>query len=359
MPRKLVKLKVTEIASVDRGAGEGVRVLLSKRKDSEMPWTAADAPRHTSKADTPKKRHQWAVVANAALADGKSEGAAVRIANAAVAKGLTMPNDTFLGKARNAFMNSISSILGVSDDPAKVEELIGKSADQLMEHIAGVAGDTKKADDPGGEVEKGETMTPEILKALGLADNTSAADVVKAIETLKAAKPKEDGGDNGGDDKTKKEPVEKAVVLPESITKALAEAEMLKGEVAALKRAAELETFTKRAIAIGLPASEGETLLKAYAGGGNEAVDKILGFLKAANAQAIEAGIFKEFGSSADGSGDTSALGELNQKAAELRKADPKLSADAAFAKVYTDPANAKLAARERAENRPTIVASR
>jgi len=307
MPRKLVKLKITEVASVDRGAGEGVRVLLTKRH----------------------KR-----------------------------TGSTMAKDsTLLEKARNAFMNSISSILGVSDDPAKVEDLIGKSTDQLMEHIAGVTGD-KQADDLGGEIGKGDTMDPEVLKALGLADGASAADVLKAIDTLKAAKPKEDGGDNGNrqdDDKQKKAP---DVVLPESVTKALAEAEVLKGEVAALKRAAELEAFTKKAVKIGLPASAGEILMKAYAGGGNEAVDKILGFLEAANAQAMEAGIFKEFGASV-GDGPASALDELNTLATALRKADPKLSADQAFAKVYTDPANAKLAARERSENRPTIVASR
>lgn len=86
MARKLTKLKITEVSSVDRGAGEGVDVVLMKNEDPEMPWTAADAERHTGKADSPKKRHQWATVANAALADGKEEGAAIRIANAAIAK---------------------------------------------------------------------------------------------------------------------------------------------------------------------------------------------------------------------------------------------------------------------------------
>ena len=51
-----------------------------------MPWTAADATRHTKKANTPKKRSVWARVANQALSAGNSEGSAVRQANAAVSR---------------------------------------------------------------------------------------------------------------------------------------------------------------------------------------------------------------------------------------------------------------------------------
>lgn len=51
-----------------------------------MPWTLKSAPKHTKKATTKAKKHQWASVANSVLASGKSEGAAVRIANSAVKK---------------------------------------------------------------------------------------------------------------------------------------------------------------------------------------------------------------------------------------------------------------------------------
>jgi hypothetical protein len=52
-----------------------------------MPWTPSDGPaRHTHKANTPKKKRQWADVANSALARGQSEGAAIRQANAVVAR---------------------------------------------------------------------------------------------------------------------------------------------------------------------------------------------------------------------------------------------------------------------------------
>ncbi len=51
-----------------------------------MPWKAKDAKRHTKKASSPKKQHQWEHVANSALDRGQSEGAAIRQANAVVAR---------------------------------------------------------------------------------------------------------------------------------------------------------------------------------------------------------------------------------------------------------------------------------
>jgi hypothetical protein len=50
------------------------------------PWEPSDSKRHTKKADTPKRKRQWSAVANSALASGKSEGTAVRMANAVVKK---------------------------------------------------------------------------------------------------------------------------------------------------------------------------------------------------------------------------------------------------------------------------------
>lgn len=49
-----------------------------------MPWTAQDAQKKTKKADTDAKKKKWAKIANAALRSGKSEGSAIRIANAAM-----------------------------------------------------------------------------------------------------------------------------------------------------------------------------------------------------------------------------------------------------------------------------------
>lgn len=51
-----------------------------------MPWSPHDSFQKTKKANTPKKKKQWASTANAVLEDSGDEGKAVRIANAAVAK---------------------------------------------------------------------------------------------------------------------------------------------------------------------------------------------------------------------------------------------------------------------------------
>lgn len=52
-----------------------------------MPWTAKDASKHTKKADTPAEKKQWAKTANSVLKSSNDKGKAVRVANAAVAKG--------------------------------------------------------------------------------------------------------------------------------------------------------------------------------------------------------------------------------------------------------------------------------
>lgn len=51
-----------------------------------MPWTPSDATRHTKKANTPKKKRQFAEVANSVLAKTGDEGRAVREANAVVGR---------------------------------------------------------------------------------------------------------------------------------------------------------------------------------------------------------------------------------------------------------------------------------
>lgn len=49
------------------------------------PWTPKDAVRHTKKASTPKKKRQWADVADSELSRGQSDVTAIRAADAVVA----------------------------------------------------------------------------------------------------------------------------------------------------------------------------------------------------------------------------------------------------------------------------------
>jgi hypothetical protein len=50
------------------------------------PWRPSDAPKHTKKANTPKKKRQFAQVANSVLAKTGDEGRAIREANAVVGR---------------------------------------------------------------------------------------------------------------------------------------------------------------------------------------------------------------------------------------------------------------------------------
>lgn len=49
-----------------------------------MPWQPKDAKGKTGKADTPGKQRQWSAIANTLLAEGASEGEAIRKANAVI-----------------------------------------------------------------------------------------------------------------------------------------------------------------------------------------------------------------------------------------------------------------------------------
>jgi len=46
-----------------------------------MPWSPADAPSKDKAADTPKRKRQWAEVANSVLRRTGDEGRSVRTAN--------------------------------------------------------------------------------------------------------------------------------------------------------------------------------------------------------------------------------------------------------------------------------------
>ncbi len=61
-----------------------------------MPFPPKSATKYTKKAKSPKKKRQFAHVANSMLKSGASEGSAIRAANAAVA-GTTKPPKAKMG----------------------------------------------------------------------------------------------------------------------------------------------------------------------------------------------------------------------------------------------------------------------
>ena len=57
-----------------------------------MPWTPADATRHTKKAKTPKSKRAFAHASNSVFKATGDEGRAVRAGNAAAAKSAAKSN---------------------------------------------------------------------------------------------------------------------------------------------------------------------------------------------------------------------------------------------------------------------------
>lgn len=287
-------------------------------------------------------------------------------------------------RATSFLAESVAAIL--TSKSADKGALLEQTFDQFSDHLGNevtkalAAGDVATSDK--------ETDMDPIKKALGLPDSATDAEVTAAVTKAlaaakeagtavaklssdlaiaKAAMSEEEKSFHDGlkDDDAKekfrgmsrderKARMAKREELPDHIRKQLEEADDLKKRLKALEDKDELTVLSKRATDVGLPEVEGATIQKAYRGD-KTAVDKILDVVKALTAQVKAAGLFKEIGDGRDG-GSNSAYNELVAKAEELRKKDPNLTKEQAFSKVYSDPANADLAKRERAENRPNAA---
>jgi hypothetical protein len=460
MPRQLTKLKIHEVSSVDRGAGEGVKVMLMKRAAVLSPEAEAYLKREVS-ADERKRLAETgaampdgsfpienkADLANAIQAFGRAKdkpaarrhiiararaldaldalpeawkvekrGMLVAIlekiglkkqaadfettqANAETAEYAQGMVQEF-AEAIDSLQTAICSIL-CDDACADKQVAINETIEQYRQHVQGVVPEGIEQAMRGaalaaagysltvqGTVEKGATaMTDAEKAAKELADANREKEETKKqlqvmkreIAVLKMSDKHKDymaarGDSMSADEKDKftdmapgerddhmaKHPIpedaEKA--LAKAVEKALSsnpEVIALRKRTAELEGAAALQGFAKQAAEMGIGEAHGVTLQKAYAGD-KAAIDEMAKLLKAATEQAKAGGVFKEFGSGNGTGGTDSAHAQLAAKAADLRKSQPALSEAQAFSKVYSDPANADLAKRERQENRPSAA---
>lgn len=403
----LTRLRIDEVSSVDRGAGDGVKITLMKRDDDLQPYWLREFS---------SKERESAAESGAALPDGsfpiknKSDlhnamQAIGRAKNPAKAKahikararalGLSgelsdafkrqdmstnffanifgKPNNAHEGlrKATAALAESVASI--EPGDP-KRDELLAKTFQQFQTHILNNLS-VEKADDRNGH-EGDNIMSAAVLKALGLKDGASEEEILKAIaardEVIAKAKADLDEEEEKEDEKENDEEKKKAframthpqrkeylrkkysTDLPPALQEILKRAEEDRKEIQKLKDERELQAFAKIALDAGMSDSEAATLQKAHQGD-KEAVAKLVGFVKAANTQAKAAGAWKEIGSAGGDKTGANAVDQLKALAAEYRKTHPELSQEQAFAKIYSDPANRELAKRERFENAPRV----
>lgn len=305
MPHLLRDLVITEVSSVDRGAGEGVKVMLMKRAGK--------------------------------LDDAGKERLATGI---------------------DALRKSVASI---NADPAITDKTaaVRKAVEQFEHHIAGTEPEhTEKSMTPD-EIKKA------IADGVAAATTPLTAEIAKlkldlAVERLPAehrefCKAMSDEDKKRFAEKTKEErdaecaKAAQAAAGDPQLAKALSENDEMRKRLAVLEDKDTAAQFEKRAEGLGLKKEHGAIMRKAYSGDA-EAQKQLDALLKGLAEQVRTGKVFEEFGSSQGGAAAKSAYDELVGKAQELRKTETELTKEQAFDRVYNDPANADLAKRHRDE---------
>lgn len=287
--------------------------------------------------------------------------------------------------ATQALQESLLSIVRddqVTDKVSMFQESIKQFADHLETILPGdvgkavAAGIVASAGQAGSPLNKGDVMSVELKKALGLSETASEADVLKAIqdrdaelvkvkEDLEKAAKKPDAVDDGdADDMAKALKSGDAFQTPEGAimhkkdfgteagyafaksanARLVAQAE----EIAKNREADEVRSFAKRAEDAGCAGEFGETLRKAYKGdaAAQAELEKQIAGL---NKQVDEGALFENFGKSGEAG---TATAEFTAKVEEVKKANPTLTDPQAYTKVYADRSNRDLVKRMNDEQR-------
>jgi hypothetical protein len=353
MPTLLKDLRIDEVSSVDRGAGEGVKIMLMKREFSaDERRSAADCGAALPDGSFPIKT--VGDLENAVRAYGRAKDPAkakAHIISRARSLGATdkLPDD-WLSKGDHSMTEEEKK---AKEKAEREEKEKAEKEDMEMREKARKAAERKKKVPSAGQDDEDD-------------DNNEAEKngMCKALYALKKMSPKHrqyfDNADFDDDEAAKflrMNPEDRDVHIAENpdphqsaspaIKKALADAAVMKAEFAKMQEEREVAKFEKRAVTIGLPEVAGETLRKAYAGDAT-AIAKLEQTIKGLTAQVETSKLFAEFGKAGDKA--ATATDEVALKVAELRKANPKMSEASAFTKVYTDPANAELKKRYDAE---------
>lgn len=316
--------------------------------------------------------------------------------DAAAKAGDALPDGSFPIKTVEDLHNAISAY-GRAKDPSAAKAHIITRAKSL--------GATTEL--PENWINKENTMLKELAKALGLPDTATEADVAKAVADRDAALAKltatnaanevlakmsdkekshmaklDDAGKEtflkmsakdkaaavAADDNDGDEAVAKALnsgnafKTPEGVVIAKAKVgdelfSVLKSQndrlvsqgadLAKAKEDAEVADFAKRAETIGFEPAFGATMRKAYRGG-VDAQAEVEKKIAALNKQVEQGGLFKSFGDNR--TDPASAEGEFMAKVEEVKKADPKLTDQQAYAKAYTTRGNADIVKRMKEE---------
>ena len=289
MPRLLKDLQINDVSSVDRGAGEGVKIMLMKRDDTNADESPSD--NQTLQIDM----------------TGLLRKALNAETDAMTAEQIKKQIDDAVNAAMKATGEQIAK-LSQDSDALKAENAFLKLSPKHQEFAKDFSAEDKKK----------------------FADKTDADRDADCEKAAKAAESK----------------------LDPEIRKRLDQADEDRKVLNKLLEKDEISTFAKRATELGLAEDKGEMLRKAHRGDAEalKQVEELLKQMGSALRETQKSGrIFTEFGTAVE-KGGSKAIDALNAKAAELRKADKKLSPQQAFAKVCEDPDNSDLVKQEKSE---------
>jgi len=372
MAKLLTRLRIDEVSSVDRGAGEGVKIMLMKRNgnvankfgsmfskifgggedntviidksvhglaESVTSILSDDNVEDTAKAAALSKTFEQfgdhlkstLTVGSTVVKTGESE-----MDLKALAKAFGLPETATEAEVTTAIGKSVAINKAAADAVVEMKKMQRELRVAKAEFTAAELDYYNKAseydeeeDDSDPKLTADDKAGKKRKKAFREATHAQRADILKAA----------------------------APALPPEIQQILDQNKAMAKRIEDLESGGSMAVLTKRATELGLAESEAETLAKVRKGD-LAAIEKLEGYLKSATAQAKAGGLFKEFGSRiGDSLGGTTAQDELNELAKKRLAAEPALGTFAkAFAKVYEDPANAEIVKRERTENRPQVA---
>lgn len=391
MPRYLRGITINEVSAVDKGAGRRVRIMLMKHDGASL-YADVDAPIDAEALAYVKR--EFSQDERDKLAD----------------KGHALPDGSFPIANVGDLKNAIHAI-GRAKDPAKAKAHIKARAKAL-----GATDELPDSWGDGGSVDKSITafvttrdaaefarriskimesdmaldektqklIAEEVAKAVGEATKKHAEELAKRDHELLVAKMSDkhkafhaklpDGkkkafedasaeqrdkmmSDADDDDAKKRaaDPLYKS--MSDQIEAMRKQGEADRAELKKIQDERDLDLCKRDAEKMGLRFDDAGAILQKARRGDREAFGKIEAELerinKAMAEQARTGVIFAEFGKKTEGGSGATAYDQLVAKGEELRKADPKLSKERAFAKAMEQ--NPDLVKRESEERMAKI----
>jgi hypothetical protein len=328
MPRHLTNLRIDEVSSVDRGAGKGVRVVLTKNH----------TPAQIDKA--------LAVAVEAIKADGGGTADIVECFKQ-FHKFLNGDNQETDEMTPEQIAKLVSETVGpaVAEAVAKLkaEGTFEKMTKEHQDYANNLDGDEAKRFSAMGHGDRTKYVKDNPINS---PDNFGGADSAK--KPGKTKKPTAGGDSAAGDTGKAKKNDDADDDAEDDITKAMrSENEILKKRIGALEERDLLGQMQKHAVDLGLQSADGDMLLKARRGD-VKAIEAIEKKLSAAIKAADTGKLFSEFGHGGGQGAPKTAHDEILAKAQDLRKVDPKLTAAQAYTQVLETDVD--LAKRERDE---------